>query len=1363
MNNLKFKGQLLLLLTAVSSIMFAQNQQIIVSENYSKPNEIIWIGDKTTSTTLIFQLNELNLTEVTTDYGLANKVESGKAPLILETGNPELFYLPGTIIIPDNGSSEIDITYGEFTDFENIEIVPSKGNLPRSINPDKVPYQKGEVYQKNEFFPGVLATLNEPFIMRDVRGQTVFVFPVQYNPITKILRVYSEITVTVNYTEEVGINEFINKKRNKTIDTQFNQIYQNLFLNHSEATRGYPTSEEGELLIICHTAFLTSMKPFVEWKRTIGRKTTIVPTSEIAPLNAENIKNYISNFYNNPEKNLAYVLLVGDATQIPTHTYTSSAADPPQVHTDHFYAQLEGNDKYLEILVGRMSAETVAHVQTQVQRTIWYERNITTSDTWLSVAAGLSANEEGYGPNHPGGHDGQENDYRHIDNIRDRLLTYGYNPVYQEYSYNCPGIPNTSNAQITSRFNSGVGMANYCNHGSINAWTFYGGVTYSNTQVNQLQNAGKLPFIFSVACLNGRFVGNTCFAETWMRATQSSQPTGAIATLMATISIGWQPPMTAQDEFVNICIGLPSQYPGTQPGTKRTFAGAALNATQKMLLRHGTSAANTTDFDAWLVFGDPTLMYRTKTPETMEISHLPILFLGMNSLTVECDTDGALAVLSYTDENEDVIILGTATVENGVAQFVLSEPILTPMELTLAITAFNKVTYIETIQTYPAESPFIVLQSFNLPENADFGKTIPLNFVLKNVSDEPFTSYNTIVNITTDNQYITLSKNIFEIGVIESNAVYISENELFATISENVPNNELVILNLTITGEYEEEEYEWTAKIQFYAYTAILDIEEIFIESANGVRIDRINPNQNNFVVVKFHNPGGAVLTDVNVAVSINSEFITIPVNSKKIDIIEKNGYAEARFAISASNSPAGTPVNMVVRASSGSFITDEIFYATIGNTTNYFMSHGTLTTAYANFYDSKGPNANYSKNENSTLVFNPKTVGKKLKISFRDFAVHNNDHLSIYDGSSVASGELLAQLTGSVIPPDYEATNETGSLTFVFRSLANSPTAPGWQAIIYEQENYFNISFDVKNENNEQITDAKIIFDGYQLAKNQFEVSLVTPGEYEYTIIKDKYDIYQGTITVVDEDVTIYANLGSRNYDAIFSVYFCNNPVEGAIFEINDELQTTDTEGNAYFSLKNGNYIFTMTLEGHGGSSGTFEIENADFHCAITSSLSLLTFFVYDNDAPVEGAIIEINNKTLTTDSDGKTNIFIGSDTYEFSITHEDYQTFTDWVNIGLCENKELIINLETVSIENLQIADIYIYPNPFNDIVHIKENTSVIKLYISNMLGQKVKEINLDGKTSFSTKELPKGVYLFTFEKDGKTETIKMVKNKN
>ena len=64
-------------------------------------------------------------------------------------------------------------------------------------NPDDIEYVFGEVYSMDEFYPSNIVSLRDPYILRDHRGQTVVFRPFQYNPESKILRVYTSLTIEV--------------------------------------------------------------------------------------------------------------------------------------------------------------------------------------------------------------------------------------------------------------------------------------------------------------------------------------------------------------------------------------------------------------------------------------------------------------------------------------------------------------------------------------------------------------------------------------------------------------------------------------------------------------------------------------------------------------------------------------------------------------------------------------------------------------------------------------------------------------------------------------------------------------------------------------------------------------------------------------------------------------------------------------------------------------------------------------------------------------------------------------------------------------------------------------------------------------
>ena len=70
--------------------------------------------------------------------------------------------------------------------YKNFDIAPSKGNLFSNVNPNSIEYQFSDQYSIDDFYPGKLVDLRDPYIVRDFRGQTVIAYPFQYNPVQKV-------------------------------------------------------------------------------------------------------------------------------------------------------------------------------------------------------------------------------------------------------------------------------------------------------------------------------------------------------------------------------------------------------------------------------------------------------------------------------------------------------------------------------------------------------------------------------------------------------------------------------------------------------------------------------------------------------------------------------------------------------------------------------------------------------------------------------------------------------------------------------------------------------------------------------------------------------------------------------------------------------------------------------------------------------------------------------------------------------------------------------------------------------------------------------------------------------------------------
>ena len=227
------------------------------------------------TTVIEFNTENFNLVPVSTPEGIMHlaKLENGAS--FLKKGAPDLHKISRSIIIPDNADMGIEILSSEFTDYNNIYIAPSKGNLSRLINPKDISYEFGAEYSQDSFFPSTLAELQNPYILRNLRGQAVDFHPIQYNPIQKVLRVYSKITVKVSSSGDGGGNMLSRKAGKQVIVREYKNIYEGHFLNFRDDTRFDYLEDRGNMLVISYGDFMDEMQPLVDWKNKKGRRQTV--------------------------------------------------------------------------------------------------------------------------------------------------------------------------------------------------------------------------------------------------------------------------------------------------------------------------------------------------------------------------------------------------------------------------------------------------------------------------------------------------------------------------------------------------------------------------------------------------------------------------------------------------------------------------------------------------------------------------------------------------------------------------------------------------------------------------------------------------------------------------------------------------------------------------------------------------------------------------------------------------------------------------------------------------------------------------------------------------------------------------------
>ncbi|MDM7914086.1 MAG: C25 family cysteine peptidase [Candidatus Eisenbacteria bacterium] len=625
------------------------------------------------------------------------------APALMEAGAPELPVLRQSILIGDRANVALrvlDATYEELP--LDAPIVPSKGHLTRNVNPAAVPFQFGATYAKNAYFPAQEAVMYDPFVVRDFRGVVVEIRPVRYNPVLQKLEVARRMTIELAPIPGPAKNPLARSRGLTSIDPEFTSIYGNLFLNWREGggLRYTPIPEPGRCLILTADSYYNQILPLYQWELQKGIPTILKRLSEVGSTGSQ-VKAYIQSLYDEPQT-LTYVILVGDSGSMPYLTGTAEGAP-----SDPMYVMLSGNDHYPDAMISRISAQNATHVETQVSRSIRYEKtpDIGTAGDWYHLATGIASNAYG----------GGAYDWQRANWLRDVLLGYNYTQVDQIYD------PTATKQQIFNAINEGRSLVNYIGHGSTTAWSTTG---FNVNDVYALTNGFKNPYICSVACSNGDFTYGECFAEAWLRAGTAAAPKGAIGIYAASTLASWVPPCDMQTEVVRLLCDE----------ERNTLGGLSFNGACKGLdLWPGYEGIKLVE--QYNLFGDCTVMMRTTNPAALAVVHEPLLLYGQATFPVQVTGVAGARVALYANN----VLYGSAYTDgSGLATIPVDPLPAVGTSLTLTVTAYNAQTYLGTVNVTSPSNAMVHVEEVGLTGGvAIAGVLNDLTMQLHNTGTDP--------------------------------------------------------------------------------------------------------------------------------------------------------------------------------------------------------------------------------------------------------------------------------------------------------------------------------------------------------------------------------------------------------------------------------------------------------------------------------------------------------------------------------------------------------------------------------------------------------------------------------------------------
>ncbi len=830
-------------------------------------------------------------------------------------GKPDLPVFSTNFQLDFNEMLKFEVLDYEYSDYPNTPIAPSKGNLLRNIDPNTIAYPFGSDYNLEGFMPENLVDAEETFIFRSVKGQGVKFFPMQFQASSNTLRVINKVLIKA---KKVAQKSNITSDNVPAINPIFRDFYAERFLNYSETNSRYDYIDEyGGILYVMPSMYDEVMEPIITWKKQKGHKVFVSHTDDFG-VDLDAVKGHISDMYKS--EYISYVVIVGDEDQVTSELFLGAGDG----YCDNCYGYIDGEDHFPEVLIGRLLVHNADELVPVVQKLMEYETNPNTSkEKWFTTAMGAGSQE---GPG-----DNGEIDFEHMNIIKEELLNFTYEEVYEFYEGNQsdssptpgditsddPAWPNVTELLAVIE-GQGTSLYNYVGHGS-HGILVTGGL--NNDAIDNMVNDGAYPFCIAVACCVGDFDesdgSGDCFGEKWIKATDETtgNPAGGIGGLFSSVLQSWAPPMAGQDEMNRIIAGTGAYE------TRHTFGSILVHGGSYMIDQY--DGAGEDMMDTWCLFGDPSMDIRTAFPANLEVTHVESVLIGTPSINVSCNTEGAMIGLFYRGES-----VGTGYVENGVANIMVEgEGLLLPEEVTVTGTAFNTIPYQGQIEVIPAEGPFVILSDYIVNDNgannngqADYAELVRFNVTLANVGLESADNVNLV--LSTSDANVTLIENNQSFGNIAADDNVLMSESFAIQVADFIDDQHTVNFDATITADGHEWETNMTLKLN----APNLSVGNIRIDdSATGNGNQRMDADETVEIVIENLNKGNSDIVNLTGSLSIDNSFVSLVNGSQGITQLNAStGLMETRYEIYlAANTPNDTQVDLSY------LVTDDIYSAT--------------------------------------------------------------------------------------------------------------------------------------------------------------------------------------------------------------------------------------------------------------------------------------------------------------------------------------------------------------------------------------------------------------------------------------------------
>ena len=1239
-----------------------------ISLNHGKTEAII-LGNNNSGFEVNYRISQLKLFEVNTKEGLFSQINIENYSFSKELGKPKLPVLRKIISVPleakvETAINDFSLNEISLSDYGiNTQIIPAQPSLSKSANPEEIEFiYNKSAYQVNEFTNRPVVSVSELGILRGMRLFVLEFRPIQYNPVQNVIKVYNDVEITVNF---VGGNQVATENlRKKTFSPFFEGEYQKFVFNYSNLNiRDDLTTYPIKYVIISDRMFESQLQPFIEWKTEQGYHVIVAYTDEIGS-NTSAIKSFIENIYDSATPDdpaPSFVLFVGDTQQIPAWSGNTGSHV-----TDVHYVDMTG-DYMPEIYYGRFSANNTAQLQPQIDKTLEYEKYLMPDPSYLGEVVMIAGVDSGHAPTWGNGQINYGTTY---------YFNAEHNIFSHTYLYPASG---SSDASIINDVSNGVGYINYTAHGSSDSWY---DPHFGISDINGLQNSGKYPLAVGNCCLTNKFEVSECFGEAWLRAENK----GAIGYIGGTNSTYWD-----EDYWWGVGAGTVTANP--------TFEQTGAGAYDGMFHDHGEDFSQwyTTSYavimagnlavveaggnmnyywEIYALMGDPSLTPYFGVPTENIATYPSAILVGINSISISAEP------YSYVGLSMNGEIYGNGIIpENGVLNLEIT-PFEVPGTATLVITRQNKQPVITEISVIPPDGAYLVVSGSEVVSGGDdvieFGENAILSLEIENVGSE--LAHNVEATLSTDDPYITITDDYEIIGDVEAGTTINLTDGFSFSIANNVPNDHIFTMNVTMTETYRET---WESQLVLIAYAPVITSGEVIVSDGQNGTLDA---GETADIIVSLENSGGAAAQNIQAVLNCNDEFITINSDTDNLNLLSAGENANVSFSVTAAeNTPIGHVASFTldITADNDYSVTNN-FALTIGLCledfeNGDFSSYPWETTGAADwFISSDAHEGNYSAQSGDINDNQSSTLSVELNVLMDDeisfwkkvSSENNYDFLRFFiDGNEQGSWSGNVSWSQSSYPVSAGIHTFTWSYTKDV-SVSNGSDCAWIDYIIFPPIALSSPLLDVS------LNSIELDMMPNDTDSVEFELSNIGSGVINYSIYTDSHNSWlslstDGGVLASGETEFITAFFNSANLDV--GEYTCN-------IIISDDRNTTQipvilTVGDTYGDVDNNGevqaYDASLTLQ---NSVGIIEFEdwqiiradvdgNGEIQ-AYDASLILQYVVGIIDHFPVEGREVtsprdELEDVVITISDFDIPAIEVGDN---FEITVSTSELFEDW-----------------------------------------------------------------------------------------------------